>query len=287
MPCACGAREVPDYKSRRRRRRRIPDSRLWSTPRRRRQSRQSPSKKGLAAWQCASQEDFTYKHTHAQDIRLDRAEPSLSLSHPMQPPSVRLVCRARNSFSPSTALWQHFVVPNQHLLRHGRYSSSVAAATQDTTTTNTEHHAFSEATAAEKPHIEPEGNQDTTFPIRKVRTVYSNFVRSKRTASIHKNFQEKLSAGVAASQESMAAIGQLLIDTTDSYAKGKSYQGVAVKPVVSEIGIKPRFLPWCIPVAERPPDAMDRYVQSISSPVGHSDPENADLVVRSSYSMNT
>jgi non-canonical poly(A) RNA polymerase PAPD5/7 len=205
----------------------------------------------------------------------------------MQPPSVRLVCRARNSFSPSTALWQHFVVPNQHLLRHGRYSSSVAAATQDTTTTNTEHHAFPEATAAEKLHIEPEGNQDTTLPIRKVRSIYSNFVRSKRTASIRRNVQEKLSAGVAASQESMAAIGQLLINTTDSYAQGKSYQGVAVKPVVSEIGIKPRFLPWCIPSAERPPDAMDRYARSITRPVGHSDPDNADSVVRSSYSINT
>jgi hypothetical protein len=120
-----------------------------------------------------------------------------------------------------------------------------------------------------------------------VRSIYSNFVRSKQTASIRRNVQEKLSAGIAANQESMAAIGQLLIDTTNSYAKGKSYQGVAVKPVASEIGIKPRFLPWCIPLAERPPDAMDRYAQSISSPVGHSDPESADSVVRSSCSINT
>jgi non-canonical poly(A) RNA polymerase PAPD5/7 len=197
----------------------------------------------------------------------------------MQPPSARLVCRARNSFSPSTALWQHFVAPNQHLLYHGRHSSSVPATTQVAATNHTEHHASPEPTISGQPRVEPRRKQGSKFTIRKVNSVHSSFVRSKRTASIQKNIQDK----VHASKESLAAIGQLLLDTGDSYEKHNDYEGVVVKPIVSEITVKPRYFPWCIPVEERPPAPTDRYVQPIPSPLGHSNLENADSIVRSRY----
>lgn len=48
----------------------------------------------------------------------DRRRPS-SLRFPMKPHSVRPICRSRNPFSPSIALWQHFVLPCS-LLRQQR-----------------------------------------------------------------------------------------------------------------------------------------------------------------------
>lgn len=173
----------------------------------------------------------------------------------MSPPSARLACRARNPFSPGTALWQHFVVPNQHLLRQARCSSSVPAATQDAATRDAQNYASLDPTVSEQPRIKPQRNKNTNISIRRVTTSKGTFHRSKRTVSIERNIWGKAQT----SKESLAATEKLLRDTRVSHEAGHDYKGVVVKPIESEITVKSKYFPWCIPVEERPSDPMDRY----------------------------
>jgi hypothetical protein len=45
---------------------------------------------------------------------------------PMQPSRARLICRSHNPFTPSIALWQHFVLPGRPLTHHQRPAYSTA-----------------------------------------------------------------------------------------------------------------------------------------------------------------
>lgn len=49
---------------------------------------------------------------------------------PMHSFRARPICRAQNSFSPSIALWQHFVAPNEYLLKGQLRSPFASEATQ-------------------------------------------------------------------------------------------------------------------------------------------------------------
>lgn len=48
----------------------------------------------------------------------------------------RLTCRSHNPFTPSIALWQHFILPNPPVLYHQRLSSSAPSATEPTNESN-------------------------------------------------------------------------------------------------------------------------------------------------------
>jgi non-canonical poly(A) RNA polymerase PAPD5/7 len=174
----------------------------------------------------------------------------------MQPSRTRLICRARNRFNPSIALWQHFVEASLSKPRDRRQLSTATQVAQHATNAN------SKDTGAESPRLpEARNPRDAQvaskmaaekagaepLPFRKMTTVKGRWLPSKVEAAIAKNVK----AQQANHQTSKAESEKLLADARGAFAKSESYKGVVVKPMVSKTLIKESALPWCLKKEDR------------------------------------
>lgn len=151
----------------------------------------------------------------------------------MQSSRVRLACCAPNRFTPSTALWQHFIAPIQWLGQQQRFLSSVAA---------------SPITNADKAHTKEKNHAAKKFGFRKVaidggqrRTIPHEMLLETRKAQLTKP-------------------RQLLSATQTAFRAAEDYEGVVVAPMVSAAPVGEEDLPWCLPEEQRDMPYMDRSV---------------------------
>ena len=162
----------------------------------------------------------------------------------MQPLRTRLTCRAHNRFTPSIALWQHFVVPNRPNFHKQRHASSAAEAVYES---GLGHGNLPDSPGASRPeHVESattataQGNEQQELKIRRLTTV-----KGTRPKKI--------------SQDPPSDVDKLLAATKAAFKQAKDYEGVVVKPMVNPQPIKESQLPWCFKLEERDISGIDRY----------------------------
>ncbi|KAF1945634.1 hypothetical protein EJ02DRAFT_34877 [Clathrospora elynae] len=156
----------------------------------------------------------------------------------MQPSQTRLICRAHNRFTPSIALWQHFVGPSRP---HPHQRRLASAATEQSEV---------EIARAEKPVEQP--------PLRiiKVTTAKGEWHPSKAEASIVKNARLQYHSR----QASLTEPERLLATARAAYKVAEDYEGVAVKPMVNSTPVKESTLPWCLKPEELTISRINRYI---------------------------
>ncbi|EUC49565.1 hypothetical protein COCMIDRAFT_84282 [Bipolaris oryzae ATCC 44560] len=200
----------------------------------------------------------------------------------MQHSRARLICRAHNRFTPSIALWEHFVRP--HLPQ--RFSSTATGPTQhglDNRPTATGAIANpqdgngprqSEAEAQqtiEKPSVE------SALHVRRMTTARGRWLPGKAQASIAKN---KAAAKQALQEESLTGPEKLLATAREAFAQSKEYEGVVVQPMVSTIAIKESSLPWCLDKNARDEPAMDLLDKEIERFYKYTMPKDYERTAR-------
>jgi non-canonical poly(A) RNA polymerase PAPD5/7 len=179
----------------------------------------------------------------------------------MKPPHSRLTCRAANRFSPSTALWQHFISCSRSWpTTQQRCVSTDPGAVQDganedssdNTTTEVDRPAIQEKETAVKSQNGHRGPSGLVF--RKTKAAKGTWNTSPVEASIAKNKK----AQFAARQASMKASGTLLAKTVAAFEASKDYKGVVVQPMESPEPFREDSLPWCLKKEERTMAGLDR-----------------------------
>jgi non-canonical poly(A) RNA polymerase PAPD5/7 len=179
----------------------------------------------------------------------------------MKPPRTRLTCHAHNRFSPSIALWQHFVSPHGPCLVHQRLSSSASEAAQDTPSKHNGLVNPQEASGLapmEAEAAQEEGGQlkQPRLAIRKSLTSKGTWYPSKVDASVAKNFQIQR----AARRTDTTASEQLVAVPRAAFQAAEDYTGVVVQPMTHPNSPKVGGpLPWSVPQEERNMAGIDRY----------------------------
>jgi non-canonical poly(A) RNA polymerase PAPD5/7 len=178
----------------------------------------------------------------------------------MKPSHSRLTCRAANRFSPSIALWQHFIGCNLPSPTQQRRASIASAAVQDAANEDSRVELSLEASRSVKSEDEAalEGKHGRRDPpaltIRRKKTTKGTWHASKVEASIAKNKQDQH----AARQASLYAPRTLLAKTATAFAASKDYTGVVVEPMESPTPVRESSLPWCLKEEERTMAGIDR-----------------------------
>ncbi|CBY01911.1 hypothetical protein IAQ61_006505 [Plenodomus lingam] len=187
----------------------------------------------------------------------------------MQSSRSRLTCRARNRFTPSIALWQHFIAPGpqqQRLYAAFSTTTTTTTAAADEATreeaagdvANVVLHANAEATPA-TPSAKGEPRPRRGLVIRRPKTdkptSQGAWQEYKRVASVIKNAKAEWQRREASRQRSFEA---LTLAKNASKAL-EDYEGIIVEPMVNPEPVKESSLPWCPSRAEREDmSAMDR-----------------------------
>ncbi|KAF2134874.1 hypothetical protein P153DRAFT_329689 [Dothidotthia symphoricarpi CBS 119687] len=182
----------------------------------------------------------------------------------MQPLRNRLICRAHNRFSPSIALWQHFVAPSRPLLLQQRLSSSTTEATQDNGTQDVGGIGSQEAIKINKSGAESggEGQQEgridkqPQLKIKKKKTQKGKWFPTPVEASIAKNIQKSIDKGPAEHREMLAT-------ARAAFNQAEDYEGVVVKPIFHPKPVWEKALPWCVSEEEMQLDGIERLAIEI------------------------
>jgi len=166
----------------------------------------------------------------------------------MKPHRVRQICRSRNPFTPSIALWQHFVLPC-HPLRQQR---SLSTATETTPSSIPDAEAEAPPLTAPAPENTPQSPSDQqNTPRRAIRKIDGNPLRkvldkkgehafaSPKLASIHKNAN-------ARAEQHVGKTAQLLTKAKLAFDEAEDYEGVAVEAMAASRAVKENKLPWCV-----------------------------------------
>ncbi|KAH9861870.1 hypothetical protein J1614_011623, partial [Plenodomus biglobosus] len=207
----------------------------------------------------------------------------------MQPSRTRLTCRAHNRFTPSIALWQHFIAPSQQLRR----SSSAPAATQDDAGSSPQPPNSDESSQAGLGQLEAalgctvppkKGKQkDESRPlVRRVTTPIPTrqgaWQVNKRMASIVKNSR----ALWERRHESLKGPERLLARARRAANASEDYEGIIVAPMVDPKPVKESSLPWFQSRAEREAlPAMDRLVLEMDRFRAYITPNRFEKLARS------
>jgi|SRR5690242_17564272 len=144
----------------------------------------------------------------------------------------RPICRARNTFSPSIALWQHFIAPSQRLLQRPSTSSLTTEAAQ----------------SCDDGRVSPNREEPRVNRVRRItssdRWGPDNTKRSQ-PAGLHGKGQKR-SANPGFRGEVGQDVSKLLAKAYEAYDLAQDYQGVVVQPV-STPRVKDDTYPWVIP----------------------------------------
>ncbi|KAH7349104.1 hypothetical protein BKA66DRAFT_575997 [Pyrenochaeta sp. MPI-SDFR-AT-0127] len=196
----------------------------------------------------------------------------------MQPSRTRLICRAHNRFTPSIALWQHYIAPNQPLLSQLRFSSSATEASYNNADKDGSLFKAHEASELEtrEGDVATEGKETPTPKIRKMTTVKGRWQSSKVNASIIKNVQKQYdSRKVSLTEpEKLLAIARAAFEATEDY------EGIVVKPMVNPKPVKESQLPWCLKQEERTMSGIDRLAIEMDRFYGFAKPTRFESIAR-------
>ncbi|KAF2027911.1 hypothetical protein EK21DRAFT_102237 [Setomelanomma holmii] len=200
----------------------------------------------------------------------------------MKPSHTRLICRAPNRFTPSIALWQHFIGPQQHIPSQPRFSSTVSEAVQDSTSSDNtvpgpgDSGPLQEEAETRNVLTQNKPSNNAKSVIRKTTTVKGIWHPDKRDASISKNIDTKH----AARQASVEAAEQLLTAAKTAFDEGKDYKGVVVQPMLNATTVKESKLPWCLAPEERTILGIDRLAIEIEIFYTYSKPSYYESLAR-------
>ena len=163
----------------------------------------------------------------------------------------RPICRAHNTFSPSIALWQHFIAPNQHLLQWQLKSSFATEATR--TRDGEGHNQFEEDGAVELEHVPAPRTL-----ITRVRTGKGNFELNRALYPKLRKIDEQIRSGRQPEKRQRAA-EKLLLKAKEAYESAQDYQGVTVQPIHTKVPVKESKLPWFVSNWESTKSGEERY----------------------------
>lgn len=184
----------------------------------------------------------------------------------MKPSHTRLTCRAHNRFSPSIALWQHFVTRDRPFLTQLRPSSTVAEASQHSAS----HHVADAESQAADDIVPPADGGDSLirkhFSIRRTETDRGAWHASPLDASVARN-REKRRIQFDHQKHSANSPTGALATARESFDAEKDYKGIVVQPVVHATPVKESEFPWSLPLQERGVPGLDRQV-NIQCPMG-------------------
>jgi non-canonical poly(A) RNA polymerase PAPD5/7 len=175
---------------------------------------------------------------------------------PMHSIRSRPICRAHNSFSPSVALWQHFIAPNQHLLQRQPRSSFTTEATKSHVDESPE---SSEGIGAVK--LDNASTQDVPKPlkIKRLKTDAGDFVPNRalfpRFREIDEQRQNKLKGQQLGPRQNAE---KLLALAKEAFESAEDYTGVTVQPIDSRVPVRESHLPWSIRNREAIKSGEDR-----------------------------
>lgn len=163
----------------------------------------------------------------------------------------RPTCRAHNTFSPSIALWQYFIAPNQHLLQWQLKSSFATEATR--TRDDEAHNQFEENGAVDLEHMSAPRRL-----ITRVKTGKGNFELNRALYPKLREIDEQARGGRQSGKHPRAA-EKLLLKAKEAYESAQDYQGVTVQPIHTKVPVKESKLPWFIRNWESTKSGEDRY----------------------------
>ncbi|KAJ4364294.1 hypothetical protein N0V95_000806 [Ascochyta clinopodiicola] len=151
----------------------------------------------------------------------------------------RPTCRAHNNFSPSVALWQHFIAPNERLLPRQLKSSFAIETTQS----HDEGASVADG-AARAPELE-----DAPGPIliKRNKTTKGNWRDRNslpKAGELSKQKQSTSRKGHHSATRQDAA--KLLTYAQNAYNKASDYEGVTVQPIQPHGFSKESQLPWVL-----------------------------------------
>lgn len=152
----------------------------------------------------------------------------------------RPICRAHNTFSPSVALWQHFVAPNQHFPQRQLKSAfaTEAAQSRDDETANSNE---------DSPNAELADAPPKTLVLKKVRTEKGNYEINKALYPKYRNkgqLPKQMSLGSKEPLTRAQNAEMLFKKAQEAYDSAQDYEGVTVLPVEHGRPIKESTLPW-------------------------------------------
>lgn len=148
----------------------------------------------------------------------------------------RPICRAHNTFSPSVALWQHFVAPNQHLPQRQLKSSFTTEATRSREDENVDSNKENLA-------VELETASENTPLFRKLRTNRGGFLLNPKLYPKYRNNDQQQPQVVGSERKPKQDAGKLLATAYKAYNLAQDYEGVVVQPVFSA-PVKESRYPW-------------------------------------------
>ena len=167
----------------------------------------------------------------------------------------RPICRAHNTFSPSIALWQHFIAPNQPLLQWQLKSSFATEATP--TRDDKAHNQIGENRAVGLEHVPAPRTL-----ITRVKTGKGNFELNRALYPKLRDIDEQARSGRQPEKRTRAA-ERLLLRAKEAYETAQDYQGVTVQPIHTKVPVKESKLPWFVRNWESTKSGEDRYSWSL------------------------
>lgn len=151
----------------------------------------------------------------------------------------RPICRAQNSFSPSIALWQHFVAPNEYLLKGQLRSPFASEATQRPDDDSSDPGAEGEALDL--------GDTSNAPPFRKYPAGKGNWQvtahQRKRPEELRTHMKGK--SGRAQFPGRHQETENLFKEAREAYDSAQDYEGTVVEPIRTK-KVEENKLPWVI-----------------------------------------
>ena len=172
----------------------------------------------------------------------------------MQPSRARLVCRSHNPFTPSIALWQHFVLANRPFLHQHRQCLSSSAASE----------AEPSATPAPETNAPPPTPLDRSEPNDSLehgenrRSVIRRIASSRRSPAAVREITDVLAKGDPGDSVTLMA------KTKCTFDNNADYEGVVVQPMLGKRHVPESTFPWALTRKERREmEGMKRWVMNL------------------------
>ncbi|KAF2631421.1 hypothetical protein BU25DRAFT_407073 [Macroventuria anomochaeta] len=187
----------------------------------------------------------------------------------------RPICRAHNTFSPSIALWQHFVAPNQHFPQRQLKSSFTTEVTQSRDDENV--NSNGEDLAAQL-----KAASERTAVFKKVRTEKGNYSLNWKLYPKYRDNgeqKERTSLGKPRGRRQQDA-ERLLIKAYNAYDAAQDYEGVVVQPIQTGVPVRESNFPWVPRNRESIKSAEERLELEIQAFHKYIRPNHAESIAR-------
>jgi hypothetical protein len=170
----------------------------------------------------------------------------------MKPHRVRQICGSRNPFTPSIALWQHFVLPCHHL-RQARQLFTATETTESLTGAGAQDASPTAPAAPLAPKEVPETQSDEQArPLIAIRRGGASTFIPPRNRSIGRKANKRAKT----TEEKAEAARSAAKDALDS---SEDYEGMIVEAIAASEQMPPDKLPWAVKRSTHQ-EPMERYV---------------------------